>query len=169
MCGAYLFSTTPRVHMPPTNSCPLASNALTWATFSRLLSCFGFSTRNDVSRLCSRGSPFNCSVLPGRPTHPGQLKPTTLPLRRLAPDSCSVGLSPTLSLPFSPALSPAPHSLSLSSPFFSHCPHSHSLSLSLSRIKGVPGRSVYLYPPRGSNHPLQDRRGQKRCGLSSGL
>ena len=53
-------------------------------------------------------------MLSWRPFHPGQLKPTTLPLRRLAPDSCSVGLSPTLSLPLSPALSPAPHSPSLS-------------------------------------------------------
>ena len=35
-------------------------------------------------------SPLYCSVLPWRPIHPGQLEPTTLPLRRLAPDSCSV-------------------------------------------------------------------------------
>ena len=111
-------------------------------------------------------SPFDCSVLSWRPTHPGQLKPTTLPLRRLAPVSCSVGLSATLSLPFSPALSPAPHSLSLSSlsllsVLFPLRPTlSLSLSLSPSRPKkGGSGRSVYLYPPRGSNHPLQDRRG----------
>ena len=83
-------------------------------------------------------SPLNCSALSWRPLHPGQLKPTTLPLRRLAPDSCSVGLSPTLSLPFSPALSHAPHSLSLSSllllsvPFPLHPTLSLSLSLSLS-------------------------------------
>ena len=66
-----------------------------------------------MCRVCGPGaqwrpviSPFDCSVLSWRPIHPGQLKPTTLPLRRLAPVSCSVGLSPTLSLPFSPALSP---------------------------------------------------------------
>ena len=113
-------------------------------------------------------SPFNCSVLPWRPTHPGQLKPTTLPLRRLAPVSCSVGLSPTLSLPCSPALSPAPQSLSLSSPFFSHCPHSLSLSLSLSlsRIKGGFGSfGVSQYPPGFE----PSSTGQKRCGLSTGL
>ena len=106
-------------------------------------------------------SPLNCSVLSWRPKHPGQLKPTTLPLRRLAPNSCSVGLSPTLSLPFSPALSPAPHSLSLSlclsSLFLSHC--LLSLSLSLSRIKGGFGTFGVSLSPRGSNHPLQDRRG----------
>ena len=64
-------------------------------------------------------SPFDCSVLSWRPIpiqpYPGQLKPTTLPLRRLAPDSCSVSLSPTLSLPpiLSCSLSRAPLSLSL--------------------------------------------------------
>ena len=73
------------------------------------------------------------------------------------PDSCSVG--------YSPALSPAPHSLShsslllLSVPFPLRPTLSLSLSLSLSPKKGGSGRSVYLYPPRGSNHPLQDRRG----------
>ena len=98
-------------------------------------------------------------------THPGQLEPTTLPLRRLAPVSCSVGLSPTPSLPFSLALhcsiSPVaplcsfptvlyPLSLSLSL----------SLSVSLSRPKkGGSGCSVHLNPPRGSNHPPRDRRG----------
>ena len=108
-------------------------------------------------------SPFDCSVLSWRPIHPGQLEPTTLPLRRLAPDSCSVGLSPTLSLTFSPALSPAPHSLSLSSllllsvPFPLRPTLSLSLSLPLAQKGGF--GSAYLYPPRGSNHPLQDRRG----------
>ena len=142
-------------------SLSLASITLTWAAFSQPLSCFGFSTRNNVTtcRACAPGaqwrpvvSPLNCSVLPWRPIHPGQLEPTTLPLRRLAPDSCSVGLSPTLShsLPLSlscplscplsrsPSLrsfSIAPHSLSLSplrsSPTASHT-HTHTLSLSLS-------------------------------------
>ena len=88
-------------------------------------------------------SPFDCSVLSWRPIHPGQLKPTTLPLHRLAPNSCSVGLSPTLSLPFSPALSPAPHSLSLSSllllsvPFPLRPTLSLSLSLPLAQKRGV--------------------------------
>ena len=48
---------------------------------------------------------LDCCVLSWRPIYPGQLEPTTLPLRRLAPVSCSVGLSPTLSLPISLALS----------------------------------------------------------------
>ena len=116
-------------------------------------------------------SPLDCSVLSWRPIHPSQLEPTTLPLRRLAPVSCSVGLSPTLSLPISLALSCSlscvPLSLSLSplccsSLFLSHCvlpSLSLFLSLSLSPKKGGSGRLVYLYPPRGSNHPLQDRRG----------
>ena len=34
-----------------------------------------------------------------------------------------------------------------------------TLSFSLSRIKGLSGCSVGLYPPRGSNPPPQDRRG----------
>ena len=49
-------------------------------------------------------SSLDCSVLYWRPIHPGQLEPTTLPLRRLAPVSCFEGLSPTLSLPISLAL-----------------------------------------------------------------
>ena len=110
------------------------------------------------------------SVLSWRPIYPGKLEPTTLPLRRLAPVSCSVGLSPTLSLPFSLALSCSlscvPLSLSLLSaaPLCSFPTVSYPLSLSLSLSlplaqKGGSGRLVYLYPPRGSNHPLQDRRG----------
>ena len=87
---------------------------------------------------------FDCSVLSWRSIHPGQLKPTTLPLRRLAPDSCSVGLSPTLSLPFSPALSPAPHSLSLSSLLLLSVPFPlrPTLSLSLSLSPSRPKRGV---------------------------
>ena len=97
-------------------------------------------------------SPLYCSVLPWRPIHPGQLQPTTLPLRRLAPNSCSLGLSPTLSLSFSPALSLAPHPLSLSSPFLFHCvPLSLSLSLSLSvslsHKRGFQGVWCITVPP----------------------
>ena len=180
VCGAYLFSTTPCVHKPPTFSCPLASNTLTWAAFSRPLSCFGFSTRNYVSRLCSRGAMAPCyftiklicaamvSHTPwsARTHHPpfapvsphlllcGSL-PHSLPLTLSCPLSCPLSRSPSLR-----SFSKAPHSLSLSSPFLSHCVPL-SLSLSLSRIKGVFGTfGVSLPPPpRGSNHPLQDRRG----------
>ena len=81
---------------------------------------------------------LDCSVLPWRPIYPGQLEPTTLPLRRLAPVSCSVGLSPTLSLPISLAL---PCSISPVAPLCSFptmlypLSLSFSLSLSLSRPK----------------------------------
>ena len=89
----------------------LPSSCLTWAALSQPQSCFGCSTRDDVSSLWLRGATapcfsfLDCSVMSWRPIYPGQLKPTTLPLRRLAPVSCSVGLSPTLSLPISLALS----------------------------------------------------------------
>ena len=92
-------------------------------------------------------SPFDCSVLYWRPIHPGQLKPTTLPLRRLAPDSCSVGLSPN-SLPhiLSCSLSCAPLSLSLSSLLLLSVPiplrPTLSLSLSLSLSPSRPKRGV---------------------------
>ena len=89
-------------------------------------------------------SPFDCSVLSWRPIHPGQLKPTTLPLRRLAPDSCSMGLSPTLSLPFSPALSllRPTLSLSLSSLLLLSLPFPLRPSLSLSLSPSRPKRGV---------------------------
>ena len=170
MCGAYLFSTTPCLHKPPTFSCPLASNALTWAAFSEPLPCFGFSTRNDLSRLCSGGAMapcyftniLLCAALASHTPWSARIHPP--PLRRLAPDSCSVGLSPTLSLSFSPPLSPAPHSLSLS-PLRSFPTASHSLSLSLSlslsSIKGVFGTlGVSLSPPGFE----PSSTGQKRCG-----
>ena len=79
------------------------------------------------------------------PIHLGQLAPTTLPQCRLVSNARSAGLSLSLSL----SLSGLPPSLSLCVP----------LSLSLSRIKGVSGCSVGLYPPRGSNPPLRNRRG----------
>ena len=106
------FRSTPFMRMLSTCPCPLASNCLTWAALSQPQSCFGLSTHDDVSSLWPRGatapcffSQLDCSVLSWRPIHPGQLEPTTLPLCRLTPVSCSVGLSPTLSLPFSLALS----------------------------------------------------------------
>ena len=109
-------------------------------------------------------SSLDCSVLSWRPIHPGQLEPTTLPLRRLAPVSCSKGLSPTLSLPVSLALS---CSLSPVAPLCSFPTVLYPLSLSFSlslplapkKRGGGAGRSVHLYPPRGSNRPLRDRRG----------
>ena len=157
------------MRMLSTFSCPLTSSCLTWAALSQPQSCSGCSTRDDVSSLWLRGATapcfsfLDCSVLSWRPIYPGQLEPTTLPLRRLAPVSCSVGLSPTLSLPISLAL---PCSISPVAPLCSFptvlypLSLSFSLSLSLSRPKkGGSGRSVHLYPPRGSNHPPRDRRG----------
>ena len=114
-------------------------------------------------RACGSGAvrrpvflPLDCSVLSWRPIHPGQLEPTTLPLRRLAP--VSLLLSPSQSLLLSPALSLL---LLLSDPSHYALPFlSLFLSLSPSRPKkGGSGRSVHLYPPWGSNHPLRDRRG----------
>ena len=118
---------------------------------------------------------LDCSVPPWRPFYlglleprPGQLEPWSarthhLPLRRLAPVSRSVGLSPTLSLPFSLAL---PCSFSPVAPLCSFPTVLYPLSLSLcfslplSRAqKGGSGCSVHLYPPQGSNHPPRDRRG----------
>ena len=162
-CGTYLLSTTPCVRWPPTHPSELAPTTLPWAALSLPLSCSDFPTRNDVSRPCSGGAKASrCftfkllrSMLHWLPTHPGQLEPTTLPQCRLAPDSCFVGLSSPLSL----SLSLLP-SLSLSLLLSGPPPIApHSLSLSLSRIKGISERSVDLYPPRGSNPPPQDRRG----------
>ena len=128
--------------MLSTFSCPMASSCLTWAALSQPQSCFGCSTRDDVSSLWLRGATapcfsfLDCSVMSWRPIYPGQLEPTTLPLRRLAPVSCSVGLSPTLSLPISLALS---CSISPVAPLCSFptvlYPLSLSFSLSLSRAQ----------------------------------
>ena len=79
--------------------------------------------------------------------HLGQLAPTSLPQCRLVSNPCSAGLS--LSLALRSVLLFLPLSLSLRDP----------PSLSLSRIKGVSGCSVGLYPPRGSNPPLRNKRG----------
>ena len=150
----------PHIHayLLPSSSHGLHSRCPSHASaFQHVTTCRAFGSGAQWRPVIS---PFDCSVLSWRPIHPGQLKPTTLPLRRLAPDSCSVGLSPTLSLTFSPALSPAPHSLSLSSllllsdplPLRPTLSLSLSLSLSPSRPKrGGSGRSVYLYLPRGSS------------------
>ena len=164
VCGAYLFSTTPCVHIHAHAvrfSCPLTSSCLTWAALSQPQSCFGCSTRDDVSSLWLRGATTLCffiswlfgaavaSHLPwSARTHPGQLEPTTLPLRRLAPVSCSVGLSPTLSLPFSLAL---PCSISPVAPLCSFptvlYPLSLSLSLSRAQKKGVRVVRCISIPP----------------------
>ena len=139
-CGAYLFITTPCVHWPPTCPCRLAPNTLTGPhsrcpcharAFRRVTTC---RARAPGAQWRPVVSPLNCSLLPWLPIHPGQLEPTTLPQHRLAPDSCSVGLSPTLSLSLSPA-PPPPPSLSLSL----------SLSpLSLSLLLSVPPKPFFL-------------------------
>ena len=168
VCGVYLVRSTPFVRMLSTVSCPLASSCLTWAALSQPQSCFGCSTRDDVSSLWLRGATAPCFSFLDCPIYLGQLEPTTLPLWRLAPVSCSVGLSPTLSLPISLALS---CSISPVAPLCSFptvlYPLSLSFSLSLSlslssqkkKRKGGSGHLVHLYPPRGSNHPPRDRRG----------
>ena len=151
---------------------------LTWAAFSRPLSCFGFSTRNDVSRLCSRGAMAPCyftikllyaAMASHTPrstrTHQPPIAPVSprlllsgslshsLPLTLSCPLSCPLSRSPSLR-----SFSIAPHSLSRSSPFLSHCV---PLSLSLSRIKGVFGMfGVSLSPPGFE----PSSTGQKRCG-----
>ena len=152
----------------PHSRCPCRASAFQHVTTYRACAP-GAQWRPVVPRI-------NCCVVPRRPIHPGKLKPTTLRLRRLAPDSCSVGLSPTLSLSLSllPFLLP---SLSLSfSPFLSHCaPLSLSLlsvplplrpTLLLSRIKGVFGTFGGSLSPPGFG---PSSTGQKRCGISTGL
>ena len=166
VCGAYHFCSTPCMRMLPTFPCPLASDCLTWAALSQPQSCFGPSTRNDVSSLWLRGamapcfSPLDCSVLSWRPIHPGQLEPTTLPLRRLAPASPSHSLLlsllyPTLSL--SPLCCSSTLSVSLSL--------SLSLSLPLAQKKGVRVVWCISIPPPGFE---PSSTGQKRCGVSTG-
>ena len=112
-------------------------------------------------------SSLDCSVLTWRPIHLGQLEPTTLPLRRLAPVSCSEGLSPTLSLPFSLALS---CSLSPVAPLCSFptvlypLSLSFSLSLPLAQKRGFGSFGASLSPPGFE----PSSTGQKRCGVSTG-
>ena len=169
VCGAYLFSTTPCVHKPPTFSCPLASNALTWTAFSRSLPCFGLPTRNDVSRLCSRGAMAHCYftitlLCVALASHtPWSTRTHHPPFAPVSPRLLLFGsLSHSLPLILSCSLSCAPLSLSLS-PLrsFPTASHSLSLSLSLSRIKGVFGTfGVSLSPPGFE----PSSTGHKRCG-----
>ena len=165
VCGAYLFSTIPCVHKPPTFSCPLASNALTWAAFSRPLPYFGFLTRNDVSRVCSMGAMAPCYLTiillyAALASHTTWLARTHHPpFTPVTPRLLLCGsLSHSLPLILSCFLSCAPLSLSLLSVPF---PLRPSLFLSLSRIKGVFGTfSVSLSRPGFE----PSSTGQKRCG-----
>ena len=59
-CGAYHFSSPPCMRMPPTHSCLLASVILTWAALSPPQSCFGCSTRDNVSSQWLRGATAPC-------------------------------------------------------------------------------------------------------------
>ena len=181
VCGAYPFSTTPCVHKPPTFSCPLASNVLTWAAFSRPLSCFGFSTRNDVSRLCSRGAmapcyvtiKLLCAVLASHTPWSAQTHhPPFAPVspRLLLCGSLSHSLPPILSC----SLSCAPLSLSLLSvsPLSSFPTVSHSLSLSLSlslsHKRGVQDVQCISIPP-GVRTPGGDRDTPRYTGEGGGV
>ena len=153
------------MRMLSTCPCPLASNCLTWATLSQPRSCFGLSTRDDVSSLWLRGATAPCFfhhlTVPcclGVPyTLVSSNPPPSLCARLLLCGSLSYSLPPNLSCSLLLSLS------CCSSLFLSHCAlPSLSLFLSLSPSrpkKGGSGRSVHLYPPRGSNHPLRDRRG----------
>ena len=144
VCGAYLFSTTPCVHRPPTFSCLLASNNLTWAAFSLPLSCFGFAIRNDVSRLCSRGAmaPRCFTIKPlcaAMASHtPWSARTHHPPFAPVSPRLLLCGSLSTLSLSLSPALSPALSFALLLSVPFPLCP---TLSLSLLSVP-LPLRST---------------------------
>ena len=166
-CPLFLAHWLPTASLGPHSCSPSHASA-----FQHVMTC----------RACGSGalrrpvfSPLDCSVLSWRPVHPGQLEPTTLPLRRLAPVSCSVGLSPTLSLPISLALSCSlscvPLSLSLLSaaplcsfPTVSYPPPPLSLSLPLAQKRGFGSFGVSLSPP-GFEPSFT---GQKRCGVSTG-
>ena len=96
-CPLFLAHWLPTASPGPHSRSPSHASAFQHVTTCR--ACGSGALRRPVF------SPLDCSVLSWRPIHPGQLEPTTLPLRWLAPVSCSVGLSPTLSLPISLALS----------------------------------------------------------------
>ena len=78
--------------------------------------------------------------------------------RLLLCGSLSYSLPPHLSCSLLLSLSPVAPLCSFPTVL---CPLSlsFSLSLPLAQKKGGSGRSVHLYPPRGSNHPLRNRRG----------
>ena len=141
VCGAYHFSSTPCMRMLPTFSCLLASDILAWAALSQPQSCFGLSTRNDVSSLWLRGAMAPCSFTiwlfcavsaSHTPWSAQTLHPPFAPVspRLLLCWSLSHSLPPILSC----SLSCAPLSLSLLSvaPLSSFPTASYSLSLSLS-------------------------------------
>ena len=174
VCGAYLFTRhhswaccplilaqwLPTASRGPHSRSPSQASAFQHVTTCR--ACGSGALRRPVF------SSLDCSVLSWLPIHPGQLEPTTLPLRRLPPVSCSVGLSPTLSLPISLALS---CSLSPVAPLCS-CPTvlyplSLSFSLSLSLLpkkRGFGSFGASLSPPGFE----PSSTGQKRCGVSTG-
>ena len=167
-CPLYLAHWRPTASLGPHSRSPSHASAFQHVTTCR--ACGSGALRRPVF------SPLDCSVLSWRPIYPGQLEPTTLPLRQLAPVSCSVGLSPTLSLPFSLALSCSlscvPLSLSLLSaaPLCSFPTVSYPLSLSLSlspplaQKRGFGSFGVSLSPPGFE----PSSTGQKRCGVSIG-
>ena len=149
-----------------------APSLLTPSTLHSRGPCHAFSTRNDVSRLCSRGATAPCSftiyllcaaLASHTPWSARTHHPPFAPVspRLLLCGSLSHSLPPILSC----SLSCTPLSLSpLRS--FPTASHSHSLSLSLSRIKGGFGTFGVSLSPLGFE---PSSAGQKRCGLSTWL
>ena len=148
------------MRMLPTFSCLLASDFLTWAALSQPQSCFGLSTRNDVSSLWLRGAMapcyfticLICAVLASHTPWSAQTHhPPFAPVspRLLLCGSLSHSLPPILSC----SLSFAPLSLSLLSvaPLISFPTASYILSLSLSlplaQKGGFGSFGVSLSPP----------------------
>ena len=188
-CPLFLAHWLPTASLGPHSRNPSHASAFQHVTTCRACGS-GALRRPGFSPLdCSVFSPLDCSVLSWRPIHPGQLEPTTLPLRRLAPVSCSVGLSPTLSLPISLALScslsffplslsllsaaplsvpfplcPTPPPLSLSLSLSFSVSLSLSLSLPLAQKRGFGSFVVSLSPPGFE----PSSTGQKRCDVSTG-
>ena len=119
-CPLVLAHWLPTASRGPHSRCPSHASAVQHMTTCR--ACGSGALRRPVF------SSLDCSVLSWRPIHPGQLEPTTIPFRRLALVSCSEGLSPTLSLPISLALS---CSLSPVAPLCSFPTVLYPLSLSL--------------------------------------
>ena len=117
-CSLFLAHWLPAASRGPHSRSPSHASAVQHVTTCR--ACDSGALRRPAFSL------LDCSVPSWRPICPGQLDPTTLPLRRLAPVPCSVGLSPTLS---SLAL---PCSLSPVAPLCSFPTMLYPLSLSLS-------------------------------------